>query len=142
MKTLIAILLLVAADVEAEQPATVRVAAIQCSSVMGRPADNLAVMTKLIREAADGGAKIVVLPECSVQGYMDQTTWRAWSKTEDQTWPGRGHSCIISGNGNVLAMSESVTGSDIVMADLKIRKRQKQPANAAPRPKQREDWTR
>ncbi len=64
------------------------------------------------------------------------------SPTEDQTWPGRGHSCIISGNGNVLAMSESVTGSDIVMADLKIRKRREQPANAAPPTKQSKDGTR
>ncbi len=274
----ILILLTTTAALAAERPATVRVAAIQCPSVMGRTAENLAVITNLIRQAASGGAKIVVLPECAVQGYMDPTTWRSWSKsgtgadavhavaepvpgpsttllaklardlklyicvglveaetnrffnsqvllapdgriaahhrkkslwtpgdsswcepgdlpvqvvdtefgrlglmicydfhslpprlakrqadivlysvgwygpnernwfgrmfprkavipygfdvvvanwtssTEDQAWPGRGHSCVITGQGKVLAMSEAVSGTDIVMADLEIRK--------------------
>ena len=62
---------------------TVTVAAIQCSSVMGETERNISMITSLIGQAADAGAKIVVLPECSVQGYMDPTVWRSWSKTEE-----------------------------------------------------------
>ena len=276
----IVILLTATSAFAAGQPLTVRVAAIQCPSVMGRTEENLSVITNLIHHAASGGAKIIVLPECAVQGYMDPTTWRSWSKsetgadavqtvaepvpgpstkllaevaldlsvyicvglvetdtngffnsqvllapngsiaahhrkkslwtpgdstwctpgelpvqvveteygrlglmicydfhdlppllakrqadivlysvgwygpneknwfsqmlprkavipygfdivvanwtspTQNHAWPGRGHSCIITGQGKVLAMSESVSGTDIVMADLKIKKRQ------------------
>lgn len=58
---------------------TVRVAAIQCPSVMGKTADNVRNMTNLVRQAAARGAKIVVLPECGVQGYVDPITWTSWS---------------------------------------------------------------
>ena len=83
----ILILLTTTAALAAERPATVRVAAIQCPSVMGRTAENLAVITNLIRQAASGGAKIVVLPECSVQGYMEPTAWRSWSKAANAEEP-------------------------------------------------------
>lgn len=66
---------------------TVRVAAIQCPSVMGQTAENVRNLTNLVRQAAARGAKIVVLPECSVQGYLDPTTWTSWSTTNTATMP-------------------------------------------------------
>lgn len=66
---------------------TVRVAAVQCPSVMGKTEENLANMTNLIRKAAAQGAKIVVLPECGVQGYVDPITWTCWSKAPDDANP-------------------------------------------------------
>ena len=62
---------------------TVRVAAIQCPSIMGKTKDNLRNIRDLTLQAAAKGAKIVVLPECAVQGYMDPETWTCWSKTEN-----------------------------------------------------------
>ncbi len=76
---------------------TVRVAAIQCSSVMGRTEENVRNITNLIHRAAAGGAKIVVLPECAVQGYLDPETWTSWS-TEDGSKMG------------VSAVAESIPG--------------------------------
>jgi predicted amidohydrolase len=64
----------------AESNATVRVAAVQCPSVMGNTKDNLVNIMKLAREAAAGGARIVVFPECALQGYMEPTTWTSWSR--------------------------------------------------------------
>jgi predicted amidohydrolase len=61
---------------------TVRVAAIQCPSVMGKTQDNIHNITNLVRQAAARGAKIVVLPECSVQGYLDPMTWTSWSTSD------------------------------------------------------------
>jgi len=101
---------------------TVRVAAVQCPSVMGKTEANLRNITHLVRKAASQGAKIVVMPECAVRGYLDPTTWT--SPTSEQSWPGRGHSCVITREGKVLAMSEAVSGNDIVLADLEIRKGQ------------------
>lgn len=65
----------------------VRVAAIQCPSVMGMTAENLRTITNLVRQAAHRGAKIVVLPECSLQGYLDPTTWTSWSKSASDKMP-------------------------------------------------------
>jgi predicted amidohydrolase len=62
---------------------TVRVAAVQCPSVMGKTEDNLRNITNLVRRAAAQGAKIIVMPECVVQGYLDPTTWASWSKMPD-----------------------------------------------------------
>lgn len=61
---------------------TVRVAAIQCPSAMGKTEANVATLERLVRQAAAGGARIVVLPECAVQGYLDPTTWTSWSKAD------------------------------------------------------------
>lgn len=66
---------------------TVRVAAVQCPSKMGETAANLRTITNLVQQAAAKGAKIVVLPECAVQGYMDPTTWTSWSKAKGDKHP-------------------------------------------------------
>ena len=58
---------------------SVRVAAIQCYSVMGKTEHNRDRLTWLIRQAAAEGARIVVTPECAVQGYAYPPTWLTWS---------------------------------------------------------------
>ena len=85
MKTWVAIpLLLIAHAAGGVESATgtVRVAAIQCPSVMGKTQDNVRNLTNLVRQAAARGARIVVLPECAVQGYLDPTDWTAWSLSD------------------------------------------------------------
>ena len=76
-----AILLLLAQSAGAGGSATgtVRVAAIQCPSIMGRTEDNVRNLTNLVRQAAARGAIIIVTPECAVQGYLDPTTWTHWT---------------------------------------------------------------
>jgi predicted amidohydrolase len=61
------------------RPNTVKVAAVQCSSDLGTVEANRAKLTKLVEEAAANGAKIVVLPEAAITGYLSQdlkTNWR------------------------------------------------------------------
>jgi len=55
------------------------------------------------------------------------------SSTEADVWPGRGHSCIITREGKVLAMSKAVCGNAIVLGDLEIRKRPDKVLNDAVR---------
>ncbi|NLW49309.1 MAG: carbon-nitrogen hydrolase family protein [Candidatus Brocadiaceae bacterium] len=68
-----------AASAEGPPPATVKVAAVQFVSVMGDPEGNRARLEPLIREAAGQGAKIIVLPETAITGYLShdiKTTWQ------------------------------------------------------------------
>ncbi len=61
------------------QPTTFKVAAIQFMSQLGDSAGNRKRLEPLIRQAARNGAKIVVLPETAISGYMTtdlKTTWR------------------------------------------------------------------
>ena len=58
----------------------VRVAAVQCYSRMGEIEHNRALLTRCIERAARAGAKIVVTPECAVQGYMDPGRDKVWSQ--------------------------------------------------------------
>src|SRR5262245_56727744 len=58
--------------------ATVKVAAIQCSSDLGEVEKNREKLTSLVREAASIGAKIVVLPETAVTGYLSQDLKTNW----------------------------------------------------------------
>src|SRR5436309_602929 len=57
---------------------TVKVAAVQCSSDLGDVAGNTKKLTALVREAAANGAKIVVLPETAVTGYLSQDLKTNW----------------------------------------------------------------
>src|SRR5688572_17063842 len=61
-----------------ERPKTVKVAAIQCSSELGDVAGNTAKLTKLVEEAAAKGAKIIVLPETAITGYLSQDLKTNW----------------------------------------------------------------
>ena len=67
------------AATEPQRPLTVKVAAIQCSSVLGDVDGNRKKLTALITEAAGEGAKVIVLPEAAITGYLSQdlkTNWR------------------------------------------------------------------
>jgi len=62
---------------------TVRVAAVQAHSTFGQPEANRKTLARQITAAARGGAKIVVLPETAVTGYMPadlKCTWRVGRK--------------------------------------------------------------
>jgi predicted amidohydrolase len=65
---------------------TVRVAAIQMASAMGRLTANRERMTTLAHQAAAQGAKFIVFPECAVQGYMDVNRNQTWTRdvSEDE----------------------------------------------------------
>lgn len=74
-----------------------------------------------------------IFPRKAVVPYGFNIVVANWTgAVEGETWPGRGHSCVIAGNGEVLAMSESVTGNRIVISELKIRDRAE--PSAAPLP--------
>jgi predicted amidohydrolase len=62
----------------ADKPATVKVAAVQCSSDLGDVAANRKKLTALVEEAAANGAKIIVLPEASITGYLSQDLKTNW----------------------------------------------------------------
>ncbi|MEI6219271.1 MAG: carbon-nitrogen hydrolase family protein [bacterium] len=74
-----------AAPVGAESNSMVRVAAIQCYSRMGQVEYNRKLLTGLIEEAAAGGAKIVVMPECAIHGYMDPAADVRWTAARNGT---------------------------------------------------------
>jgi predicted amidohydrolase len=57
---------------------TVRVAAIQFASEFGKPEANRGRLEALVRDAARDGAKIVVLPETAIQGYLTFDIGTAW----------------------------------------------------------------
>lgn len=71
-------LLLMPPAFSAEPPGTVKVAAVQCSSDLGDVAGNTKKLTALVREAAQGGAKIIVLPETAITGYVSQDLRWNW----------------------------------------------------------------
>jgi predicted amidohydrolase len=71
--------------------ATVKVAAVQCSSELGDVAANTKKLTKLVMQAAAGGAKIVVLPEAAITGYLSQdgkTDWHVAGRPLDKQYVG------------------------------------------------------
>lgn len=66
------------------KPQTVKVAAVQCSSDLGAVEANRKKLTALVREAAKEGARIVVLPEAAVTGYLSQDLKTNWHL---ENWP-------------------------------------------------------
>ena len=71
------------AQAPATRPATVQVAAVQCPSDLGDVAANRIRLTALVEQAAAHGAKIIVLPEASITGYLSQdlkTNWHVAGK--------------------------------------------------------------
>lgn len=66
-------------ETAAEKPKTVKVAAIQCSSALGDAQANRDKLTELIKDAALHGAKIVVLPETAITGYLSQDLRTNWN---------------------------------------------------------------
>src|SRR5690242_10886968 len=72
-------------------PRTVKVAAVQCSSELGDVAANTRKLTQLVKEAAANGAKIVVLPEASITGYLSQdlkTNWHVKGRPLEKQFTG------------------------------------------------------
>jgi predicted amidohydrolase len=61
-----------------QAPAKVRAAAVQFVSRWASPAENRKALALLVREAARNGAKIVVLPEAAITGYMSHDLKRTW----------------------------------------------------------------
>lgn len=61
----------------------VRVASIQMEPRIGQPAENLAASLRLCAEAADHGAKLIVLPELCSSGYMFDSRHEAWTAAEE-----------------------------------------------------------
>jgi len=69
-----------------------KVAAIQCSSDLGAVKDNREKLAALVREAASNGAKIIVLPEAAITGYVSQdlqTNWHVRGRPIEPTFQGR-----------------------------------------------------
>lgn len=69
---------------EPARPETVKVAAIQCSSDLADVQGNRRKLTALVEEAARNGAKIIVLPETSITGYLSQDLKTNWQL---KGWP-------------------------------------------------------
>ena len=63
---------------EPAEAKTVRVAAVQFVSEFGQPAENRKGLEPLVREAAKNGAKIIVLPEAAIPGYMSHDMHQTW----------------------------------------------------------------
>src|SRR6516165_8902147 len=81
-----------ASAADAEKPKTVKVAAVQCSSALGEIDSNRKKLTALVREASKEGAKIIVLPEAAITGYLSQdlkTNWHIKGKPLERTFEGK-----------------------------------------------------
>ena len=94
--------------VEEKKFRKVTVAAIQCSSRMGQKEYNFQKISKLVREASEKSAKIIVLPEAALSGYMDPSKDITWTREE----PGEGEM-------KVQDVAESVNG-EFVKKYLKL----------------------
>jgi predicted amidohydrolase len=71
---------------------TVKVAAVQFISEMGRPEHNRERLERFIRQAAKNGARIVVLPETAITGYLSHdlgTTWQVDGRQPNADLSGR-----------------------------------------------------
>jgi predicted amidohydrolase len=82
----------VASLAAAAPPQTVKVAAVQCSSDLGAVEANRKKLTTLCEEAAANGAKIIVLPEAAVTGYLSQdlhTNWRLKGRPIERAYEGK-----------------------------------------------------
>jgi predicted amidohydrolase len=74
------------------RPRSVKVAAVQCSSVLGDVAGNRAKLTRLVTQAARAGAKIIVLPETAITGYVSQdmkTNWHVKGRPLESEFTGK-----------------------------------------------------
>lgn len=79
-------------EVLESRPAEVKVAAIQCSSVLGDTQANRKKITSLVTEAAKNGAKIIVLPEACITGYLSQdlrTNWHIDNRPMEKVYKGK-----------------------------------------------------
>jgi predicted amidohydrolase len=95
MRYSVVVLLALTASAFAAEPArplSVKVAAVQCSSDLGAVEANREKLTALVRQAAGEGAKIIVLPETSVTGYLSQdlkTNWHVQGMQLEKYYQGK-----------------------------------------------------
>ena len=75
-------------EIEWHDKNTFMVAAIQAVSEMAKPRENRRHLEMLIREAAHHGAKVVVLPETAITGYMSYDLKTTWQNEGKNTTPG------------------------------------------------------
>ena len=76
----------------ADRPQTVKVACVQCSSDLGDVAQNRKKLLALVDEAAQHDAKLIVLPEAAITGYLSQdlkTNWHVPGKPIDPNFNGK-----------------------------------------------------
>ncbi len=73
---------------DAQGRKTFLAAAVQAVSKMGQPAANRLHLEKLVREAAGRGAKVIVLPEAAITGYMSSDLKTAWQVDEREVTEG------------------------------------------------------
>ena len=74
------------------KPSDVKVAAIQCSSILGDIESNRNKITDIVTEAAKNGAKIIVLPEACITGYLSQdlsTNWLVNGRQIEKVYKGK-----------------------------------------------------
>src|SRR5439155_3421181 len=74
-------------------PVSVKVACVQFSSDLGDVGGNGKKLAALVEEAAGHGAKIIVLPEAAISGYLSQdlrTNWHGSGPTGASTGRNRG----------------------------------------------------
>ena len=57
---------------------TFTVAAIQAHSQFGKPEANREKLAALVRQAAEHGARVIVLPETAISGYLSDDLERTW----------------------------------------------------------------
>lgn len=81
-----------------------RVAAVQCASDLGKAAENRKRITALVHEAAAAGARIIVLPETAITGYLSQDLRTNWHR------PGRPVKLFFEKHVDPAAHAETVPG--------------------------------
>jgi len=69
-------------------PGTFLAAAVQAPSKFGKPEENRKRLESFIREAAQRGAQVVVLPETAVTGYMSDDLKQTWQVGKAELTPG------------------------------------------------------
>ena len=78
MNSIYFVMLFFAVSASYAESQTFKVAVVQAVSKVADPNHNCAHLAKLVRQAAQKGTKVVVLPETAVTGYMSDdlvTTW-------------------------------------------------------------------
>ena len=80
-----------------QEAAFVRVAAIQFASEFGNLTKNRERLIALTRKAAGNGARIIVMPECALPGYMSVDHQTAWRDPVRRPNPKDGRSIVEAG---------------------------------------------
>ncbi len=78
--------------IKSTKTSEIKVAAVQCSSILGDIEANRNKITSLVTEAAKNGAKIIVLPETCITGYLSQdlkTNWHIEGKPIEKAYKGK-----------------------------------------------------